>query len=292
MPAHVGAADPVRDARSHGRRLRNSYGRNNGLVCTVTKMISELRARLDEPTARGLAEAVEPGGRRRRPDPGRQAAPDPPVATGLRPLADHRQRSLAVAAPARHHPDRRPPRHGRRRAPGHRPRAATGRPCRRSSPSTAVFALDLSTGVPDPALLPDLRPALRRASRHGTEQLPRRAGPGRPGSRAARAVAVPGAAPGHLRRRDGRPRPDRLLAAAPGRPRGRREPCFPPLLDLLDALGVRAVGVGLDESGAVPAELAARAEASPGRRVPAAPGPQPDRRVVVDRNGPPNWPPS
>jgi DNA-binding transcriptional MocR family regulator len=34
-------------------------------------------------------------------------------------------------------------------------------------------------------------------------------------------------------------------------------PSFPPLLDLLDALGVQTIGVGLDEAGVVPAELAA-----------------------------------
>ena len=52
----------------------------------------------------------------------------------------------------------------------------------------APLALDLSTGVPDPALLPDLRPALARvASPSRDQQLPRRAG----AARARRAAARP-----------------------------------------------------------------------------------------------------
>jgi DNA-binding transcriptional MocR family regulator len=127
----------------------------------------------------------------------------------------------------------------------------------------AGFRLDLSTGTPDPALLPDLRPALRRVESHLT-----------PGSyldqpvitalqdqlesdwpfRAQRFAVVDGAMDAlqlicsamlHFG--------DRVAVEDPG---------FPPLLDLLDAMGVVAVPFAIDDDGPLPHSLAVALESN------------------------------
>jgi DNA-binding transcriptional MocR family regulator len=119
------------------------------------------------------------------------------------------------------------------------------------------FRLDLSTGTPDPDLLPDLRPALRRIERISVPAtylddpvLPELAEvlhsdwP----FRAERLTIVDGAmdglaliAAGHLSFGD------RVAVEAPG---------FPPLLDLLDSFGAVPVPVQLDEHGPLPDAVA------------------------------------
>lgn len=122
----------------------------------------------------------------------------------------------------------------------------------------ARFTLDLSTGVPDPALLPDLAPTLRRLR-----------GSVSPGSYLdeptlpelvevlrgdwpfdAELITVTDGAMDAI---------DQALAAIVrfGERVVVEHPCFPPLLDLLDAVGAEIVGVGIDEEGPLPDQLAA-----------------------------------
>ncbi|WP_433384159.1 aminotransferase class I/II-fold pyridoxal phosphate-dependent enzyme [Actinoplanes sp. CA-142083] len=117
------------------------------------------------------------------------------------------------------------------------------------------FALDLSTGVPDPLLLPAL-PSLAGLSPAPSSYLDE--------------PVLPGLA-SYLR--DTWPFPPDRLAVFDGAMDaidqvstallrlGDRaiveNPCFPPLLDLLEALGVQVVGVGTDALGMLPGHLAA-----------------------------------
>jgi DNA-binding transcriptional MocR family regulator len=124
--------------------------------------------------------------------------------------------------------------------------------------SRDLFALDLSTGTPDPALLPDVTAALRRvrppaepATYLDEPVLPELAELLRADwpFAAERLTVVDGAMDAlqqvvatHLRFGD------RVAV---------EQPCFPPLLDLLDASGVVPVPVGLDGDGPLPHELRA-----------------------------------
>jgi DNA-binding transcriptional MocR family regulator len=214
------------------------------------KMLDALRNRLSEPTARGLADAVARAVGEGALPPGAKL---PPV---RRVAAELRMSPTTVGAAWQFLR-----RAGTIRTDGRRgtvvvPVRAAGPGRYRAAPrGRSGFALDLSTGVPDPLLLP---------------ALPAFAGP-------------PPAPAGYLDEpvlpelaallRDRWPyRPDRLavfdgamdavdqVASALLRPGDRavvENPCFPPLLDLLDALGVRAVGVGTDEHGVLPDRLAA-----------------------------------
>jgi DNA-binding transcriptional MocR family regulator len=124
--------------------------------------------------------------------------------------------------------------------------------------------LDLSTGTPDPLLLPDLGPALSRvSSRAGTESyydepvvpelgaLLLESWPFEPGM----LTIVDGAMDAISRSLDlllkfG----DRVVVENPG---------FPPLLDLLEHYGIEKIPVGLDSEGMIPEELAAALLRSP-----------------------------
>ncbi|MHB1571504.1 MAG: aminotransferase class I/II-fold pyridoxal phosphate-dependent enzyme, partial [Solirubrobacteraceae bacterium] len=118
--------------------------------------------------------------------------------------------------------------------------------------------LDLSSGTPDPALLPDLGPSLARLGRRAT------AGrylddPTLPELAEALAPTWP-APPSTLTVVDGAMDGLDALARQTLRPGDLvvvENPAFPPLLDLLDALGVRILGVPLDDEGVVPDGLAA-----------------------------------
>jgi DNA-binding transcriptional MocR family regulator len=128
---------------------------------------------------------------------------------------------------------------------------------RRALRRQTVFELDLSTGVPDPELLPDLGPALRQL--RGTPV---------PGSYLDDPV-IPELM--ELLRADWPYRADELtvvdgamdaldLAARTLLRFGDRvvveHPCFPPLLDLLQSIGVEIVGVPVDDEGMLAAALA------------------------------------
>lgn len=126
------------------------------------------------------------------------------------------------------------------------------------------YRLDLSTGVPDPDLLPDLRRAVERVSRRSLTNS------------YIDAPLLP-ALDEHLRERwpfpvealtvvDGAMDAlDRILSASIGM--GDRviveDPSFPPVLDLLDQLGAQMVGVSLDAEGIIPSSLAAALRTSP-----------------------------
>ena len=119
------------------------------------------------------------------------------------------------------------------------------------------FALDLSTGTPDPDLLPDLRPALARVGRRPLTtsylddpvlpelaELLRAQWPFVPGG----LTVVDGAMDGLDRIASQLVRlGDRVLV---------ENPTFPTLVDLLELLGAEVVGLPLDDQGIVPSALA------------------------------------
>ena len=135
---------------------------------------------------------------------------------------------------------------------------ATPRRYRRITEWPGRFALDLSTGTPDPALLPDLGPVINRVSRQsltgsyldhpvlpGLEERLRADWPFAP-----EALTVVDGAMDALDR----------VASAIVRLGDRvvvEHPTFPPLLDLLELLGAEVIGVDLDAEGMRPAGFAA-----------------------------------
>jgi DNA-binding transcriptional MocR family regulator len=208
-------------------------------------MLAEIAERLDEPSARGLASAVSRAVRE-----GALAAGDrlPPIRTvaeqlGLSPTTVSAAWSLLARA-------------GTIRTDGRRgttvaDRQRIGTPrYQRTLDRAGAFRLDLSTGVPDPALLPDLARVL--------DGLP---GVATPGSYlddpvlpelvdllradwpfpADELLVVDGAM-------DGLELTTRVLVGIGDRV-AVEHPCFPPLLDLLDAAGASVVGVPLDAAG-------------------------------------------
>jgi len=142
-------------------------------------------------------------------------------------------------------------------------RSGPGRYRRLTAPA-GRYRLDLSTGTPDVALLPDLGPALARLDRTTltTSYLDRPVLPELEAAVRARlpfpaeaVTVVDGAldaldrlATQHVRLGD------RVLV---------ENPAFPPLLDLLDLLGAEIVSLPLDGSGIVPAALSAALELDP-----------------------------
>jgi DNA-binding transcriptional MocR family regulator len=144
-----------------------------------------------------------------------------------------------------------------------RPRT-DGRQRYRRVAAPAAIALDLSTGTPDPDLLPDLRPALARVGRRPLttsylddpvlpelDELLRAQWPFAP----AGLTVVDGAMDGldriasqlvHLG--------DRVLV---------ENPTFPTLIDLLELLGAEVIGLAVDDEGIVPGALATALGSAP-----------------------------
>ncbi|NUT33869.1 MAG: aminotransferase class I/II-fold pyridoxal phosphate-dependent enzyme [Hamadaea sp.] len=136
----------------------------------------------------------------------------------------------------------------------------------RISPGVGTLATDLSTGVPDHELLPDLTEALRRLHLHQVEL-----------TTSYLDEAVIPALEAHLR--DHWPYPAQQLTVVDGaldaldrvvRARvqfGDRvlveNPAFPPVLDLVEDAGAHAVPVALDRQGLIPASLAAQLAVRP-----------------------------
>lgn len=124
--------------------------------------------------------------------------------------------------------------------------------------------LDLSTGTPDPELLPEISDVLGRVSRRPLttsyqdrpvlpelEELLRERWPFEPEA----LTVVDGALDAIDRITSSAVQfGDRVLV---------EDPCFPPVLDLLDLLGVEAVPLTLDEHGVVPGSLAAALDHAP-----------------------------
>ena len=127
-----------------------------------------------------------------------------------------------------------------------------------------TFRIDLSSGIPDPALLPDLGPSMARVGRADLT------------SSYLDDPVVPSFGE-HLARTW--PFPAESLTVVDGcldaldristeiLPFGSavlvEEPTFPPLVDLLERLGCEVIGVAIDAEGPVPAELARGLDADP-----------------------------
>jgi DNA-binding transcriptional MocR family regulator len=219
----------------------------------VTKTADAVRRHLDEPTARGLARAVGRAVSVGSLTGGERLAPIRTVATELTLSPTTVSSAWALLI-----------RSGTIATDGRRGTVVAERVgagptrYRRALDRTTGFATDLSTGVPDPALLPDLGPALRRLQGVASSgsyldapvlpALESQLGSDWPFEAETMTVV------------DGAMDALDLLTASTVRYGDRvavENPCFPPLLDLLDAVGAEAVPVDLDDDGPLPASLAA-----------------------------------
>jgi DNA-binding transcriptional MocR family regulator len=229
------------------------------MLQNMSDVLSAIEERLEQPTAKGLATAVSRTIHDGDLAPGAKLPPIREVARQLALSPTTVSAGWALLARA-----------GTIRTEGRRgttvidsSRAGAGR-YRRVLEHQAPLSLDLSTGVPDATLLPGLTRALAAVRTAGT-----------PGSyldepvlpelhrvlldewptREARLTVVDGAMEAlDLVSRTCLRLGDRVVV---------EHPCFPPLLDLLEAVGVEVVGVPLDEGGPEPTAFAAALAASP-----------------------------
>ena len=218
----------------------------------MTAIVTALEERLDQPTARGLAHAVSRAIRDGVLPSGTRLPPIREVATQLALSPTTVSAGWALLA-----------RSGTIRTDGRRgttvadPVGPANTRYRRALEGQTGFSLDLSTGVPDAALLPNLSRALGRLTTAGT-----------PGSYLDEAVLPelrdlllaewPYVA-SDLTIVDGAMDALDLVARTVIRFGDRvvvEHPCFPPLLDLLDSIGADVVGVPLDSEGMRPQPLA------------------------------------
>jgi len=129
---------------------------------------------------------------------------------------------------------------------------------RRALETAATWRVDLSTGLPDPRLLPDLHAAMRRVPRDRAAHSYLE-DPVVPALREVLTTSWPYAAES-LTLVDGAMDAHSQLVAAHLRFGDRvavEQPCFPPLLDLLEMAGVVPLPVAYDERGPVAADVAA-----------------------------------
>jgi DNA-binding transcriptional MocR family regulator len=219
-------------------------------------MLSAVRARLREPTARGLAEAVGRAVGDGALAPGAKLPPVRAVAAELHmspttvsaawqllrrsgTIQTDGRRGTVVAG-------------SRTGGPGRYRAALRGR---------AGFTLDLSTGVPDARLLPAL-PALDGLSPAPSSYLDE---PVLPELADLLHAGWP-YPPERLAVLDGAMDAIDQIASSLLRLGDRavvENPCFPPLLDLLEALGVTAVGADTDDEGMLPEALTAAMTSRP-----------------------------
>ena len=134
---------------------------------------------------------------------------------------------------------------------------ATPRRYRRVTEGPGHFALDLSTGTPDPALLPDLGPVIARVSRQSltSSYLDQPVLP----ELATRVRAEWPFVAEELTVVDGAMDALDRVASVIVRLGDRvavEHPTFPPLLDLLELLGAEVTGIDMDAEGMLPAPLA------------------------------------
>ncbi|UED83931.1 PLP-dependent aminotransferase family protein [Streptomyces profundus] len=215
-------------------------------------VLSAIEERLDHGTARGLAHAVRHAMRDGALPPGTRLPPIRQVADqlALSPTTVSAAWSTLGGAGAIRTNGRGGTVVTARSEPGPvRYRQAVGGP--------APARLDLSTGIPDPALLPDLSRAFARLTTAGggSSYLDE---PVLPELRAALRADWPGphtelmVTDGALDALDQVAR----VVLRPGDVVVLEDPCFPPLADLLEAGGVRLVGVPMDDEGLDPTALA------------------------------------
>ena len=216
-------------------------------------ILSALEERLDQPTARGLAHAVSRAIRDGVLSSGTKLPPIREVARRLALSPTTVSAGWALLA-----------RSGTIRTDGRRgttvadPLGPSNTRYRRALEGQTGFSLDLSTGIPDAALLPNLGRVLGRLTTAGT-----------PGSYLDEAVlpelrdVLLGEWPyvtDDLTIVDGAMDALDLVVRTAIRFGDRvvvEHPCFPPLLDLLDSIGADVVGVPLDSEGMQPQSLAA-----------------------------------
>ncbi len=206
---------------------------------------------MDEPTAKGLTQAVTRAIRDGLLEPGERLPPIREVAREL--MMSPTTVSAAWGTLARAGTLVTAGRRGTVVADVSAPRE--GR-YRRALDRDAAFETDLSTGVPDAALLPSLQQALRQLTSAGTPasylddpvlpELGERLAETWPHPAPALTI-VDGAMDAlELFIRSQLSFGDRVLV---------ENPTFPPLLDLLEAAGLEVDGVEVDTAGIVPAEL-------------------------------------
>ncbi|KAA0085286.1 aminotransferase class I/II-fold pyridoxal phosphate-dependent enzyme [Mycolicibacterium sp. P9-64] len=124
------------------------------------------------------------------------------------------------------------------------------------------FATNLSSGLPDPLLLPDLAPSLRRLGRGNTVES-FLAAPIIPELDALLRTTWPNE-PDHLTIADGVTDALDLITMTLLQYGDRvavENPTYPPLLDLLDSIGAKAVPLALDDEGPTSESVAAAAAA-------------------------------
>lgn len=218
------------------------------MLQSVKAILSAIEQRLDEPTARGLAQAVAAVIREGDLEPGDRLPPIRTVASEL--ALSPTTVSSAWSQLARAGAVRTDGRRGTTVAD--QTRSGTTR-YQQALERPAGFALDLSTGVPDAALLPSLTRALASLTTAGT-----------PGSyldepvlpelaevlvaqwpyAVERLAVVDGAMDGmELVARTALRFGDRVVV---------EHPCFPPMVDLLESVGVQVVPVPVDDEGLSP----------------------------------------
>lgn len=233
------------------------------------EVLSELEQRMATPTARGLAGAVSAAIGSGRLGAGDRLPPIRIVAKelGLSPttvssawamlqragIITTGGRSGTVITPRQTGPSRYRAALTRDSGAGAGPAGGGALP----SPSTRPrYTLDLSTGTPDPALLPSLVTVLRRIQ---------------PPDEASSYLDEPVLADLATLLRSDWPFPAERITVVDGAMDGLEliiathlrfgdkvaveDPCFPPLLDLLDAVGAHPVPVALDEQGARPNDV-------------------------------------
>lgn len=208
-------------------------------------LVSVIEQRLDAPTAKGLAQAVSRSIRDGELQPGQQL---PPIRTLARELMlSPTTVSAAWQLLSRSGTIRSDGRRGTTIA--HLAGQGGGRYARALRHESEV-SLDLSTGIPDPSLLPDLSPALATLEGAATPGsylddpvLPR--------LRSALLAQWPYAARDLLVVDGAMDALDLIVRSLlrPGDVVIAEDPGFPPVLDLLEARGIEVVGVRLDESG-------------------------------------------
>lgn len=218
--------------------------------------MTAIEARLERPTARGLARAVSAAVRDGSLEPGARLPPIRTIATqlGLSPTTVSAGWALLARSGAIRTD-------GRRGTTVAELQVGTGGGpgrYRRALERQLDFALDLSTGTPDPALLPKLGPALSELTTAGI-----------PGSYLDDPV-LPALMdvllaqwpypPQELMVVDGAMDGLDLVSRSLLRPGDRvvvEHPSFPPLLDLLESIGIEVIGVPVDGEGLLLEDLKA-----------------------------------